>query len=173
MPTPEDTDTNRAESSNTSNPAANPGPSTEPSISGIHESTQQRPDNARRTEIYTDNPGHASHLTDEERQRLEALAADSSAGAIFVTYDLVHRIDTLIADGTRRTDEALMQYLFQDDIWEAVDIGGIDYTETPENSRDRNGNGDSNGGQGGESELKLTNGTGEGHEEELKQQSDI
>lgn len=166
MSTPEDT--SRAESSSTSTP----GPSTEPSIITIRGSTHHRPDNtpgadtARRTEIYTDNPGHASRLTDAERQRLEALAADSRGGAIFVTYDLVHRIDTLMADGTRRTDEALMQYLFQDDVWEAVDTSDMNITETRGVGRD----GDGNGRQGGESELKLTNGTKESHDEELKRQ---
>jgi hypothetical protein len=85
------------------------------------------------------------------------MAADSRGGAIFVTYDLVHRIDTLMADGTRRTDEALMQYLFQDDIWEAVDTSDMNITETQGVGRDGNGNG--NGRQGGESESKLTNGT--------------
>lgn len=167
MPTPEDT--NRGRSNDTSNPR----PSSEPTISGIRQSTQYRPDNTRppdttrRTEIYTDNPGHASRLTDAERQRLEALAADSRGGAIFVTYDLVHRIDTLMADGTRRTDEALMQYLFQDDIWEAVDTGDINDTGR-RGDGSRNGNG--NGRQGGGSEFKLPNGTEESHEEELKQQ---
>ena len=166
MSTPEDT--SRAESSSTSTP----GPSTEPSIITIRGSTHHRPDNtpgadtARRTEIYTDNPGYASRLTDAERQRLEALAADSTGGAIFVTYDLVHRIDTLMADGTRRTDEALMQYLFQDDVWEAVDTSDMNITETRRVGRD----GDGNGRQGGESELKLTNGTEESHDEELKRQ---
>ncbi|KGO72746.1 hypothetical protein PITC_057220 [Penicillium italicum] len=166
MPPPEEP--SRAESSSTSSP----GPSTEPTISGMHESTQHRADNphregaARRTEIYTDNPGHMSRLTEAERQRLEALAAESRGGAIFVTYDLVHRIDTLMADGTRRTDEALMQYLFQDDIWEAVDHSDINDTQTPGESRDGSGN----GRQGGESELKLSNGTGESHEEELKRE---
>ncbi|KAJ5480314.1 hypothetical protein N7530_005823 [Penicillium desertorum] len=155
MPTPEDT--NRTERNATSNQ----GPSTEP-ISGIHESTQHQPDNTlrdttRRTEIYTDNPDHASRLTDEERQRLEALAADSGG-----------RIDTLMADGTRRTDQALMQYLFQDDIWEAIDTSDIRDRETRGDGR----NGHGNGRQGGESELKLPNGTEESHEEELKQQMD-
>ncbi|CAI7590255.1 unnamed protein product [Penicillium discolor] len=159
MSTPEDT--SRAESSSTSTPE----PSTEPTIITIRGSTQRRPDNtpradtARRTEIYTDNPGHASHLTDAERQRLEALAVDSRGGAIFVT------IDTLMADGTRPTDEALMQYLFQDDIWEAVDTSDMNITETRGVGRD----GDGNGREGGESELKLTNGT-ESHDEELKRQ---
>ncbi|KAJ5187998.1 hypothetical protein N7491_004320 [Penicillium cf. griseofulvum] len=162
MSTP-DADTNRAESNDTSNP----GPSIE-SISGIRESTHNHADNTRvdatqRTEIYTDNTGHVSRLTDEERQRLEELATDSSGGAIFVTYDLVHRIDTLMADGTRRTDEALMQYLFQDDIWEAVDTGDTNDTGTRRENRDGNSN-----GRQDESELKLPNGTGESHEEELK-----
>ncbi|KXG49372.1 uncharacterized protein PGRI_032420 [Penicillium griseofulvum] len=162
-----DTDTNRAESNDTSNQ-----PSIEP-IYGIRESTQHHADNTRRvdatqrTEIYTDNPGHASRLTDEERQRLEELAGDSSGGAIFVTYDLVHRIDTRMADGTRRTDEALMQYLFQDDIWEAVDSGDTNGTETRRENRNGNGN-----GRQDDSELKLPNGTGESHEEGLKQQRD-
>lgn len=165
---PNSADTNEAESSSTSNP----GPSTEPTIFSIHESTQHRPDNthredfARRTEIYTDNPGHMSRLTDAERQRLEALAAESRGGAIFVTYDLVHRIDTLMADGTRRTDEALMQYLFQDDIWETVDTGDMNDTQTRGDGRNGNGN----GSQGDERELKLSNGTGESHEDELKRQ---
>ncbi|KAJ5493772.1 hypothetical protein N7463_009859 [Penicillium fimorum] len=103
MSTPEDKDTNRTESNDTSNS----GPSTEPPISGIRESTQHRADNmgradpARRTEIYADNPDHANRLTDEEQHRLDALAADSSGGAIFVTYDPVHTIDTPMADGTR------------------------------------------------------------------------
>ncbi|CAG8908265.1 unnamed protein product [Penicillium egyptiacum] len=167
MPTPEDT--NRAERDDTSNR----GPSTETTVSGIRESIQHRPDNTRRdttrrTEIYTDNPGHANRLTDEEHQRLEELAADSGGGAIFVTYDLVHRIDTLMVDGTRRTDEALMQYLFQDDIWEAIDTRDMNGRET----RGDGGNGSGNGRQGSESELKLPNGTGESHEEEVKQQSD-
>ncbi|CAI7613657.1 unnamed protein product [Penicillium glandicola] len=168
MPTPEDI--NRVEDHNNSNP----GPSLEPTID-TRESTQNRTDNTHRadatrhTEIYTDNLGHASRLTDEERQRLDALAAESRGGAIFVTHDLVHRIDTLMADGTRRTDEALMQYLFQDDIWEAVDAGDINDRETwVDSSRNRNGN----GRQRGESELRLTNGTEEGHEEEPKQQDD-
>lgn len=107
-----------------------------------------------------------SRLTDAERQRLEALAAESRGGAIFVTYDLVHRIDTLVADGTRRTDEALMQYLFQDDIWETVDTGDMNDTQTRGDGRNGNGN----GSQGGERELKLSNGTGESHEDELKRQ---
>ncbi|OQE18052.1 hypothetical protein PENFLA_c022G02170 [Penicillium flavigenum] len=166
MPTPEDT--NRTERNATSNQ----GPSTEP-MSSTRESTQHGADNTpgdttRRTEIYTDNPDHASRLTDEERQRLEALAADSGGGAIFVTYDLVRRIDTLMADGTRRTDQALMQYLFQDDIWEAIDTSDIRDRETRGDGR----NGHGNGRQGGESELKLPNGTEESHEEELKQQMD-
>ncbi|KOS46668.1 hypothetical protein ACN38_g2439 [Penicillium nordicum] len=164
MSTPEDT--SRAESS-----TSTPGPSTEPTIITIRGSTQ-RPDNtprantARQTEIYTDNPGHASRLTEAERQRLEAMAAESRGGAIFVTYDLVHRIDTLMADGTRRTDEALMQYLFQDDIWKAVDTSDMNITET----RGVGGGGNGNGRQGGESELQLTNGTEESHDEELKRQ---
>ncbi|CAG7969594.1 unnamed protein product [Penicillium nalgiovense] len=166
MPTLEDT--NRIERNATSNQ----GPSTE-LISDISESTQHRAENTprdttRRTEIYTDNPDHASRLTDEERQRLEALAADSGGGAIFVTYDLVHRIDTLMADGTRRTDQALMQYLFQDDIWEAIDTSDIRDRETRVDGR----NGHGNGRQGDESELELPNGTEESHEEELKQQRD-
>lgn len=164
MSNPEDT--SRDEGSSTSTP----GPSTEPTIITIRGSAQHRPDNtpredtARHTEIYTDNPGHASHLTDTERQRLEALAVDSRGGAIFVTYDLVHRIDTLMADGTRRTDEALMQYLFQDDIWEAVDTSDMNITET------RGVGSDGNGREDGESEAKLTNGTEESHDEELKRQ---
>ncbi|KAJ5382341.1 hypothetical protein N7517_000252 [Penicillium concentricum] len=169
MSTPEDNDTNRAESNETSNP----GPSTEPPISGIRASTQHHADNTgradptRRTEIYTGNPNpsHASRLTDEEQQRLDALAADSNGGAIFVTYDLVHRIDTLMADGTRRTDEALMQYLFQDDTWEAVDPGNINDTGT--RGPDMNGNGN---GRQDECEFKLPNGTEGSHEEELRQQ---
>lgn len=166
MSTPEDT--NEAESSSTSTS----GPSTEPAIITIRGSTQRQTDNtpradtARRTEIYTDNPGHASRLTDAECQRLDELAADSRGGAIFVTYDLVHRIDTLMADGTRRMDEALMEYLFQDDIWEAVDTSDMNITETQGVGRD----GDGNGRQGGESELKLTNGTEVSHDEELKRQ---
>ncbi|KAL2701741.1 hypothetical protein AAEP93_006039 [Penicillium crustosum] len=155
MSTPEDT--SRAESSS----ASIPGSSTQPTIITIRGSTQHRPDNTpradttRHTEIYTDNPGHASRLTDAERQRLEALVVDSRGGAIFVTYDLVHRIDTLMADGTCRTEEALMQYLFQDDIWEAVDSSDVNITETRGVRRD----GDGNGRQGDESELKLTNET--------------
>ena len=166
MPTPEDT--NETERNTTPNQE----PSTEP-MSGTRESTQHQADNTardttRRTEIYTDNPDHASRLTDEERQRLEALAADSGGGAIFVTYDLVHRIDTLMTDGTRRTDQALMQYLFQDDIWEAIDTSDIRDRETRGDGR----NGHGNGRQGDESELKLLNGTEESHEEELKRQRD-
>ncbi|KAF7519860.1 hypothetical protein PCG10_009759 [Penicillium crustosum] len=152
MSTPEDT--SRAESSS----ASIPGSSTQPTIITIRGSTQHRPDNTpraditRHTEIYTDNPGHASRFTDAERQRLEALAVDSRGGAIFVTYDL---IDTLMADGTRRTDEALVQYLLQDDTWEAVDTINVNITEIRGVGRD----GDGNGRQGDESELKLTNGT--------------
>ncbi|KAJ6181078.1 hypothetical protein N7519_011539 [Penicillium mononematosum] len=136
MPTPEDT--NRTERNTTSNQ----GPSTEP-LSGTRESTQHGADNTprdttRRTEIYTDNPDHASRLTDEEH--------------------------TLMADGTRRTDQALMQYLFQDDIWEAIDTSDIRDRET----RGDGGNGHGNGRQGGESDLKLPNGTEGSHEEELK-----
>ncbi|KAJ5227972.1 hypothetical protein N7489_008680 [Penicillium chrysogenum] len=158
MPTPEDT--NETERNTTPNQE----PSTEP-MSGTRESTQHQADNTprdttRRTEIYTDNPDHASRLTDEERQRLEALAADSGV----VRYSL----HTLMADGTRRTDQALMQYLFQDDIWEAIDTSDIRDRETRGDGR----NGHGNGRQGDESELKLLNGTEESHEEELKRQRD-
>jgi hypothetical protein len=73
-----------------------------------------------------------------------------------------------MADGTRRTDQALMQYLFQDDIWEAIDTSDIRDRETRGDGR----NGHGNERQGGESELKLPNGTEESHEEELKQQMD-
>ncbi|KAJ5826708.1 hypothetical protein N7447_003471 [Penicillium robsamsonii] len=148
MSAPKDNDTNRTESNDTSNP----GPSTEPPMSGIREPTQHHAYNMK---IYTDNPDRANRLTDEEQQRLEALAADSSGGAIFVTYDLVHRIDTLMADGTSRADEALMQYLFQDDIWEVVDTGDINDTGTREGNRNRSGN-----GRQAECELNLPNGTG-------------
>ncbi|KAJ5158146.1 uncharacterized protein N7500_007797 [Penicillium coprophilum] len=154
-----------------SNNSSNLEPRNGPPFSSTHQSIQHREDNlsrpdaTRRTQIYTDNPGHASRLTDEERQRLEALAADSSGGAIFVTYDLVHRIDTPVADEMRRANEALMQYLFQDDIWEAIDTGNINDTGTQEEHVNGNGNG-RQGGRG----LKLSNGTGEAHEEESKQE---
>ncbi|KAJ5789937.1 uncharacterized protein N7518_006948 [Penicillium psychrosexuale] len=67
-------------------------------------------------------------------------------------------------------DEALMQYLFHDDIWEAIDTD-INDTETRRDSRNGIENENGNGRQGEERELKLSNGTGENHEEGLKQHS--